>query len=320
MTIHRPKVSIGMPVYNGEPYVTAAVESILTQTYQDLELIISDNASTDGTREICESYAKCDPRVRYVRQKENQGAARNYNYVADVSRGRYFKWAAADDLCAPQLVERCVAVLDQQADVVVCYPKTAIIDEHGAINRHYDDGLKLDSVSPIDRFGRLIYVIGECNAVFGLIRSDVLKKTPRIGNYRASDQVLLAELSLYGQFNEIAENLFFRRVHPRASSSNKSTESQQEFFDPRTKGKVSLPNWRHQAEYLRSIMRAPLPFSAKCSLARIVLHRGIMFRNVLARELSDETVRVIRKSWKRHHGSILSDEMASGKKGSSAGH
>ncbi|MDR7898959.1 glycosyltransferase family 2 protein [Thermosynechococcus sp. JY1334] len=100
-----PKVSIGMPVYNGEKFIRDALDSLLAQTFTDFELIISDNASTDQTEAICREYAAKDKRIRYVRQAQNLGAAANFKYVLDEARGEYFMGAAADDKWDPRWIE-----------------------------------------------------------------------------------------------------------------------------------------------------------------------------------------------------------------------
>ena len=125
-----PTVSIGLPVYNGGNYIRDVLDSILSN-FNDFELIISDNASTDNTRAICRSYAEKDSRIRYHRNEENLGAAWNFNQVFHLARGKYFQWACHDDVWTSTLLERYVQVLDQMSDVVLCYSKTAYIDEHG---------------------------------------------------------------------------------------------------------------------------------------------------------------------------------------------
>ena len=105
-----------MPVYNGQNYIVQALDSLLSQTYSDFELIISDNASTDSTQDICKDYASRDARISYVRQVENLGAIPNFNRVFELSRGQYFKWASHDDLCEPTCLERCVEVLEHQPE------------------------------------------------------------------------------------------------------------------------------------------------------------------------------------------------------------
>ena len=114
-TYASPRVSIGMPVYNGADHVAKAIQAILSQTFEDFELVISDNASSDGTDQICRRYAALDPRIRYCRNDHNLGAAANYNRVFELARAEYFKWAAHDDLYAPEYLERCVAELDSSA-------------------------------------------------------------------------------------------------------------------------------------------------------------------------------------------------------------
>ena len=258
-----PLVSIGMPVYNAERYVEEAIQSILGQTFANFELIISDNASTDATPEICQKYAAQDNRIRLVSNEFNLGAAKNYNHVFLMSRGRYFRWAAADDLCAPEYLERCVEVLENDRGVILAYPKTKIIDQDGTVIDTYDDGLHLKSKSASGRFLQFMYNVGECNAVFGVIRSDGLIKTHLIGSYIGSDVCLLADLSLRGRFFEIPEALFFRRHHPKASSAQKDVASQQQFFDPASKGRIVLPLWRHFFEHCKSIRRADIPVTQK---------------------------------------------------------
>src|SRR3972149_8539793 len=92
-----PRVSVGLPVFNGEQFLRQALDSVLAQTYPGFELIISDNASTDRTQDICEAYATRDKRIQYYRQSKNVGGGRNYNFVFEVSNGEYFKWLAHDD-------------------------------------------------------------------------------------------------------------------------------------------------------------------------------------------------------------------------------
>ena len=214
MTPKKTKVSIGLPVYNGDNYLAEAIESVLAQTHENFELIISDNASTDGTEEICRAYAAQDGRITYLRNPENLGAAPNYNNTFHAANGRYFKWIAHDDRCAPEFLQRAVEILDNEPNVVVCYSQTILIDQHGEVIEHYSDDLHLRSPEPFQRFQKLVNTPGWCNPIFGLMRSSVLAKTPLIANYPRSDRNLLAELTLYGEFYELPEFLLHRRVHP----------------------------------------------------------------------------------------------------------
>ncbi len=198
MTRARPRVSVGIPVYNGERYLAAALESLRAQTYEDFELIISDNASIDHTAEIARSYAAQDRRIRYVRNARNVGAAGNFRHTLQLASGEYFRWAAADDISAPEFLARCVEVLDREPRVVLAYPKTRFIDEYGRVTADYDDRLHLPQQRASDRFRALVDRLGHCNAMYGLTRKDVVRRTRLLGSYFGADIVLLAELVLYG--------------------------------------------------------------------------------------------------------------------------
>lgn len=230
-----PRLSLGMPLYNAERYVTQAFEGLLAQDFTDFEIIVSDNASTDRTWEICEQYAGRDPRIRLYRNPENLGAAYNYNRTAELARGPLFRWVAYDDVCAPTLLRRCVEALDADPDAVLAYPQTMLIDDHGVPIRAYHDGLDLRSSRAYRRVAQYARNWSLCNAVFGVIRTDVLRATGRIRPYPSSDVVLLAELAALGQFHEVPERLFFRRIHEASSRQGRAIDltAVASWFDPR---------------------------------------------------------------------------------------
>src|SRR4051812_21445947 len=127
--------SIGLPVYNGENHLRQSIESILAQTWQDFEFIISDNASVDSTPDICREYAERDSRIRYIRQPSNCGLSRNTNFVFEQSTGEYFKWVSHDDIHVPEFLARCVEVLDRSPSAVMVSPRGVIIDGNGQVLR-----------------------------------------------------------------------------------------------------------------------------------------------------------------------------------------
>jgi glycosyltransferase involved in cell wall biosynthesis len=258
------RLSIGLPVYNGENYLRESLDSILGQSFTDFELIISDNASTDGTAAICREYEAKDARVRYYRNEENIGAARNYNRTFHLAQGKYFKWMAHDDVCAPAFLEKCISILEEHPDVALCYSQTILIDENGAEMERYSDNLDLRSPIPQTRFRDFNRNPGWCNPIFGVIRTSALKQTPLIEGFSVSDRSLLAELTLYGKFVEIPEYLFYRRVHPKAYSMAYRTEaSSAEWYDPKTKGKIIFPRWQRYSAYIYAVNRAPITFPQK---------------------------------------------------------
>jgi glycosyltransferase involved in cell wall biosynthesis len=253
-----PRVSIGLAVYNGERFLPKTLDSLLSQTFRDCEIIISDNCSEDATEQICRSYAASDSRIQYHRNNTNIGAPKNFNLVTTFSRGEYFKWSGADDLCAPTMIERCVEILDQRPDVVLCYPKTRFIDENDVPAQDYEDRLDLQLAAPSWRLACLLSNIRMCNPVFGLIRSSVLKRTHLFGTYSNSDIVFLAELALHGPFVELPETLFFRRSFELSASKYQSPYERMVMFEPNSVGELSFPNWRLFIGFLSAIHRAPV--------------------------------------------------------------
>ena len=251
---NKTRVSIGLPVYNGEKYLKEAIDSILAQTFKDFELIISDNASTDRTSQICESYVNKDVRIRYYRNEKNLGASGNFNRVFELSTGVYFKWASHDDIIAPDYIFKCVEVLDKDDLIVLCNSKVKFIDECGKFILDYNIILnKVNSPKPQDRFGDIISLHHWCFDIFGLIRSESLRKTSLIQSYPGSDRTLLAQLSLLGRFYEIPQYLFFNRDHQERSVRAIPIQLRAGWFDTSKAGQISLPKWRIFFEYFKSV-------------------------------------------------------------------
>ena len=262
MITDTPRVSIGLPVFNGDRYVREAIESILNQSFGDWELIISDNASTDKTEFLCREMATHDARIRYFKNEFNVGAAKNYNRVFELSRGEYFKWAAHDDVCAPDFIENCVAVLDASADVVLCFSTIVDIDASGKRLHEWDSIPTADLPTPHERFRNLI-LPGRCHAIFGLMRADTLRRTPLIGSYADCDRVLLSELGLHGRIRTIREPLFFRRRHGESSIQKfPQRRDRTQWFDPSARP-TKFPYWKQFVEYLAVIRRSRLSYSQR---------------------------------------------------------
>jgi glycosyltransferase involved in cell wall biosynthesis len=250
-----PRVSIGLAVRNGALYLQQAVNSILAQTFTDFELIICDNASTDSTEAICRAYAEQDARVRYWRNPQNIGGANNENLTFTKARGEYFRWAAHDDVLAPTLLEKCVAVLDSQPDVVLCYTEIIEIDDSNnqikLTNRQ-----KGVAAQPHQRLQELMYRDHTCEMTYGVIRTDVLRQTRLQQNYTDSDRTLLCELALYGRFHEIEEPLFYKRYH--AANQYLDWRERMTWFKPGSQGDITFPNWLQFADMWATVDRGAL--------------------------------------------------------------
>ena len=258
-----PLVSIGVPVYNGARFLAQALDSLLGQTLHDFELIISDNASTDGTADICRDYAARDARIRYIRQASNIGAPRNWNFVAREASGRYFKWAGANDFCDPTMLEKCVAVLNADAGAVLCYGKTCIVDEETEKRKPFAYDYAALDPRPSERFKTVLRSLVLNNAESGVIRLDVLRRTPLGRRYPHGDLVLMAELALHGRFVLLPDILLYRRVGPRTWSMRLPPAELQAQFFPGSAAARSLDRWRFHLDYFTTVLRAPIPASEK---------------------------------------------------------
>lgn len=281
----KPRVSIGIPVRNGRPFLQEALNSLLAQTYPDFELIISDNASTDETEAICRTFAAKDARIRYYRNNENLGLGRNFNRVFELSTGEYFKWAAADDLCRPNYLARCLQVLDTDPTVVLAYSKTQFIDENGNFLKRKDPGWDLRSEATHERLRYVIYAGHWVNATSGLIRRNALLRTRLMPTYPGGDYRLLGELSLIGKFFEVPECLFLRRLHPGASSQNTTNLKWMAECYRSAGRRLSLSCWSLSLDHFVTIMRSPLTAGQKTSLILSLLHRMSWERQRLSQEL-----------------------------------
>lgn len=260
----KPRVSIGLPVYNGSRYLRQAIESVLSQTWQDFELVISDNASTDQTPEICGEYAARDSRVRYYRSPLNRGITWNFRQVVLCSSGEFFMWMAHDDVLAPEYVQSCIETLQGDAGVVLCYSAALDIDEEGNKTPHHESPVHSDAARAHLRFRDLIRMNHMCEPIFGLIRADILKKTSIHGDFPDSDRCVLAELALHGRFHRISERLFLHREHGgRATRQFASRHQRLASIHPGCQPRFAFPHFRQFWEYLLAIHRAPLGWRAR---------------------------------------------------------
>lgn len=267
-----PRVSLGVPVHNGEDYLDACLASLASQTLEEIEIIICDNASTDRTPQIVEEHTRRDPRIRYYRAEHNRGAAHNFNWSFSLARGEYFKWCAADDVVLPTFLERCIEALENDPTSVLAYTGTLDIDSEGRVIGEIHDNrwqLRFDSESPEFRVLDLITANHSHIAVFGLIRASALRKSNLIGSFAASDRALLVELALKGRFARIPDNLLLHREHAgRFTRRFKSEQERQQWYNP-SRRRLSLPHWRLLGEFSRAILVSNLPAQSKlaCGLS-----------------------------------------------------
>ena len=282
----KPPLTIGLPVYNSACFLACSLDSLLNQSYGDFRLIISDNASTDATPDICRDYAARDQRIVYHRNPVNIGLSPNFNRVFSLSESKYFKWATADDYWAPTMLERAIEIMESSDQIALCYPKTVLVDAAGGNPEPYEDSLHLMSDSPCERFIQLLERIRLSHQHLGVSRASMLKRTHMLGEHVGSDINLLAELSLYGKFYEIPERLFFRRFHKDSSSWARDDDAHQaRRYHAATSPRMMLATWRQHRALFQAVRSAPIKFGDRLSLYRYLARRLRWDRARLAREL-----------------------------------
>jgi glycosyltransferase involved in cell wall biosynthesis len=255
-----PRLTIGLPVYNGEEYLAESLEALLGQSFTDFELIISDNASTDGTGDICHRYAKQDSRIRYFSQPRNVGIAPNVNFIIGQARGELYKEASHDDLYACNLLERCVEALDEYPEVVLAHCWTAKVDSLGNVTRACQYPLSTASLRAPERFRSMLFDSGGDDD-YGVMRMDVRRRAAPMGSHHHSDRTITAEFVLHGPFYQVPDWLYFRREHS-GQNGRAPVRRRCANLDPRRANWWRHPTVRLYGEYVwayvSAIQRAPL--------------------------------------------------------------
>src|SRR5215510_8210447 len=231
-----PKLSIGIPVFNGQKFLPELLDSLVAQTFRDFEILICDNASSDRTPQICSEYEQRDPRIRYIRNERNLGAIANFNRVFELSTAPLFKWAANDDLYHEAYLGTCVSLLEENPDIVLAHTGSAFIDEKseplpfeqetGSFidpktgRRYWADVPSIgDTPVAINRFWHVLTRARWGTHMFGVVRREILQQTSLLPNFGGSDRAMLAELALLGRFRCASERLFLKRLHANVSSA-----------------------------------------------------------------------------------------------------
>jgi glycosyltransferase involved in cell wall biosynthesis len=261
-----PLVTIGMPTFNGARFLAQSLDSLLAQDYRNLELVISDNCSTDETEKIARDYARRYGRIRYLRNETNLGVAANFNRVLSEASGTYYMWAADHDLWDPVLVSRCVEALEANPAAVLAYPGSLLIDEAGAVVEEMDDQIDLDSPSALTRYKRLIWRLTVSNMIYGVARRDSLAATGGFAEVHGADHAVLAGLALRGRIIRVGGHLYLRR-------QNRPPEAPAE----------------HRARALTDLNPAKAPERVSLSTGR--LYRGLRDQHIKAVKESSLTAR-----------------------------
>lgn len=271
-----PRLTIGLPVYNGARYIEQALDALLGQSFEDFRLVISDNASTDETGEICKRYAKRDSRIDYFRQRRNIGLSPNHNFTLDRADTELFKWASHDDLYAKDLLKSCVAALDEYPEMVQAHSWTAHIDDSNNLIDAAEYPLLTSSPRPSERFRSILFDFGGDDD-YGVMRTTVLRSVKQNASYHHAGRTLVAEIVLRGPFYQVPKWLYFRRYHEdQAEFKHGGIRENCINMDPRRANGILNPVMRLYAEYawgyVSAINRSPLSPVERRECYRHLMH------------------------------------------------
>lgn len=234
-----PRLSIGVPVYNGADYIAEAITSHLEQDFSDFELVVSDNCSDDGTADIVNEFVTTDNRVSYSRNDTNVGGPANFNRLFRLTNGELFRWAAADDRIEPGYLSKVIAMMDADPNIVIGHSNALLIDPKSEPMLQMDQGylggdgfmeaIKLQAPAGDERFQseqpheRIDAVINNNHRnfyIFGIMRRTTMMQTRLHGAFYGGDRTLLVEMALRGTFRKVDEPLFASRSHAKNSGRN----------------------------------------------------------------------------------------------------
>jgi glycosyltransferase involved in cell wall biosynthesis len=281
-TVKQPRITVGLPVRNGEAFLEESLDSLTSQTFEDFEIVISDNASSDRTPEICRDHAAKDRRIRYVRNETNLGQTANLHRPIQLARGRYYRMHHDDDRLHSRCLEACVEVLDREPSVVLSHTFTELIDGSGSVVQPkdpYDYDIRQRSAADrLDAFLRLRYDDPPrpalFNVVFGLIRREVLFRTPIDGPYPHADVIHFAGILLHGAFAVVSEVLFSRRDHPgRSMRAHTDLRALALFRNPASAANPVTPHWSGLVDLHRLVRRAPLSRTEQLRCHQVITTR-----------------------------------------------
>lgn len=292
-----PQVSIGMPVYNAGNHIGLAIEGLLAQSFGDFELIVSDNASSDSTRDVVEEYKQRDDRIRYERQPANIGANANYSYVVRRARGEFFKWSSASDWCAPTFLEHCRNELLAHGDTVLAVPKTRLFCDSLDTWQDYAWDIEVLDDASSARLARLTAELALNNAMNGLIRTSALRRTRLIEAYLSADVVLMGHLALLGKFRLLNERLLYRRMAVATATSLQDRAAVWRHHYPQLTARTLFQGSKRQVGWIRAALSVPMPIGERARALKHIAKGCFWERKVFMQDLRGVWHYFVRRTW-----------------------
>lgn len=272
-----PTISVGIPVYNAERYLAEALASLVAQSHTDMEIVVCDNASTDETPAIIEHFAREDSRIRPYRNRKNRGLVANFTRVFELSRGRYFRWHAYDDLCLPTHLEECLRALEASPRAIGSFSLAHQINGAGiVVSTDIESRLReaLRSDHPVQRMKATITLNGWSGVIHGLMRREVLADFMPYRDYFGADRLLLTQLALRGPMVPVKDGLFVQRYHD-SNSSRRSTRELAGLLTGRPPRGLIFPMGKAFVDYLRLFQHPSLNTVERLRLTRYLFFHGM---------------------------------------------
>jgi hypothetical protein len=292
-----PLITIGVPVYNAAAHLASTLESLLAQTFGDFELIVSDNASTDGTADIIGEYRRKDSRVRYERHAVNIGANGNYAGLVRLARGLLFKWSSASDWCAPTFLERCKDELLAHEDTVLVVPRTRLFEDSTAAYEDYEWDLEVLDERPCERLKRVTSELALNNAMNGLIRTAALRSARAMGPYLGADVVMMGELALRGKFRLLEERLFYRRMDVATATAMQARSAVWTHHYPTRSARSLFQVSKRHLGWAIGVLQAPIAGSERICAMWHVTRRCYWDRAAFWRDARGAWQYLVRRTW-----------------------
>jgi len=267
----RPRISFALPVCNAERFLGRALDSLFAQDFDDFEVVVCDNASTDGTQNLMRRYCEADKRVRYIRNEKNIGQIENFNRVCELARGDFVRWMGADDWLEPEYARKCTAALDARPDAVGVTTQWRYMDDEGRVDFLDVPGPRVDAATPLRRLHLTLRLLqnGELlfDPIYSLIRRDALERSGMLPVNRWTDRLLAFELCLMGPFCHLDDFLATRR---NAREPRKVRIAR---WHKRYEGwKKREHRWMLYVNYAKIVGRAPLMIRQKLGCWGIILY------------------------------------------------
>jgi glycosyltransferase involved in cell wall biosynthesis len=200
-----PLVQVGIPVYNGEADIAKTIEALLAQDYPNLEILVSDNCSTDRTGEIARQYAATNDKVKYWCNAENIGSLANFELLFSKSVGKYYFWAGHNDTYSPGFISKAISIMESDPTVVHCFPHGFLANSDGSIFLYPFSFIDTRNLSKQARFLTTIWHLGPCTEFYGVYRKSVLQEVMPFKKLLPIDYVLLAEVATLGASAYVAD-------------------------------------------------------------------------------------------------------------------